>query len=1567
MTEAGTFETLLAEVGQALLPLRQALASPEAFAGLLRELGWRSEIIPRPVADLGSGVDALYDGLRGLPDDVGRALHAVQGVVAGVRAIATAPDASIPEPLRADGFREKFPKQLVDHLVVSYLRRLHPSVAYAVEAGGVIKTRYVPAGGNRPSYQHVSLDLADLPKALVDPSAVLSAAFRWGDQEFDYAGLAGQVDNLLVALGTSVYVEDSDHVVAEAVQGQPSELGAGPVDAVRAVLFEQVNDTAAGEGQEHRIAELRLMPLPAVGGALPGLAVLPSFEGEVGLRIPLGPDTVLIIRSDLDLRGGIALRMRPGSPIETIVGFANEGTPTRKDGSIEVVIERGAADAPPVLLIGSKDGTRLQFRTIAGTGGVRLVGGGADAFIEFEVRGLEFVFSPGGADGFIAKILSNVGFTAGADLTVGISHRDGFYFRGAANLELRIPTHIKIGPVEIQGLTITAAPSVDGLPVGLGATIKAKLGPVTALVEGIGLAADLVAKPNMDGNLGPLDVSLGFKPPKGVGLTIDAGVVKGGGFLYFDPDHGEYAGALELDFVGLVALKGIGLITTRMPDGSSGFSLLIVITAEFAGGGIQLGFGFKLLAVGGIIGLNRRMDLNALVEGVVSGAIESVMFPKDVVKNAPRIISDLRRFFPPEEGTFLIGPMAKLGWGTPTLVSVSLGVVIQIPPGTVAILGVLKCVLPHETLPLLVLQVDFVGAFEPDKSRLWFFAKMRDSRILFMTIDGGMGLLVSWGADAELVLSVGGFHPSFRPPPLPFPVPPRITVDILNMPGRLIRVTGYFAVTSNTVQFGARAEIRLGFGGFGIEGHLAFDALFRFSPFAFIIEISAGITLKAFGVGVFGIDLNFVLEGTSPWRAHGSGSISLLFFEISADFDITWGEEQNTTLPPVAVLALLEAEVRKIEGWQTRLPAGGFNPLVTLRQLTETDHSVLHPLGTLFIQQRVLPLGVRIDRIGGQRPSDGKRFTIEPEPDSGLVKASVVGERFPMAQFQDMDDAAKLSRPAFENADAGLELTADKGALAATRVVRRSARYELHILDANPPRPAGAAPARAATSPVSVMSLASGVGGRRRPRLYSPHPGVFGQLLEGSSTARSPLSRREARLRQPYDAAESVQVIGDRFVVAYLRNNHQAFPPAASGASTANFGSHAAADDAMAEWIHVEPRLDGQLHVVRESEVRGGGVVAPGTWSTTNPAPVLATDTDAVLLGGGVVLIAGGADATGRPVADTVLFDPVATTWTAASSLKTARRGHTTTVLPDGRVAVAGGLGADQAPLDSVEVYDPVAGTWTGAAAAMHIARYGHSAAVVNGTLLVAGGTGARDGQGRTALASAELFDLATLTKTGAQPRTDAPPMAYPRSGHQSVVLTDGRVLVIGGALLTGRGERAMTYCEIYQPGTNTWAPAASLTVPRKGHRATLIRKDNKDRVLVTGGDAVPTLPYRPESLAAAELYDVAANTWKPVADLPGGGRGGHRSLATRSGRVLVAGGTDRSRSTAGYRHAALFDPAVGTWTSTGPLGVGRWDFAAVTLADGRVLAVGGPTLAGAAAPGLDAAVLAATTEIYLP
>jgi hypothetical protein len=1566
MAGRGSFELVLAEIGQAVLPLREALRTPAACTAFMQKMGWRVDAVPQPLADLGPGLDALHDALRTLlgdgglnvggglstgisvdfsADNVARVLAAVQAVVDGVRGIAAAPDSALPEALRVDGFREKFPGQVLDFLVVTYLQRFHPAVAFGLRTLGIVKADYAPASGARPPYFHLSLDLADLPRLLGDPAQVFRSAFGWGETGFDFARLASQVDNLLMSIGVDVAIQHVPSSAAAAIQGTPAELAAPPVRVVKGVVFERTLP------EDRRLAaEVRLIELPGVDGALPGLALLPYFAGILDRELPLTPDLRLVVRSDLDLQGGIALRIRPGQRIETVVGFGNGGTPSSEDGSIEVVVLRGDAAAEPTLLLGSADGTRLRYRKIGATGGVRLTGAGADIYAEFDLRGLEFVFSPGGADGFIATILPGDGFTVGADLTVGVSHRDGFYFRGTSNLELQIPTHVELGALEIQALTISASPSGDGVPIGLGVTFRAGLGPIQALVEQIGLSANLVVKPDHDGNLGPLDVSFGFMAPKGVGLSVDAGIVSGGGFLYFDPARGEYAGALELEFAGFIAVKAIGLITTRMPDGSEGFSLLIVLTAEFGGGGIQLGFGFTLLGVGGILGLNRRMDFAALVEGVVSGSIESVMFPRDVIANAPRIISDLRKFFPPEDGTFLVGPMAKIGWGTPTLVTVSLGVIVEIPPGNVAILGVLKCILPSEDIPLLVLQVNFIGALEVDKSRLWFYAQMFESRILTMTIDGGMGLLVDWSGNPDFVLSVGGFHPSFKPPPLPFPVPPRLSVDILNAPGRLIRVSGYFAVTSNTAQFGAKAEVRLGFGGFGVEGHLAFDALFRFSPFSFIIRISAGVSLKAFGVGVFSIDLDFQLEGPSPWRAHGRGSISLLFFEISADFDITWGEERDTALPPVEVLGLLENEVRKVEGWQTRLPAGGVNPLVTLRQLPGTD-LVLHPLGSLFVHQRAIPLDVRIDRVGAQRPTDGKRFSVAPVPNKGLKRASITGEKFAMGQFQDSTDAEKLSRAAYEDQNAGLELVAEGGAILSPRVVRRSARYELYIVDNEPPETVITPGMRRRRVRMAAKAPA-------KPKLYSPPPAVFSRLLDGSSTARSPLSQHETRLRRPFTPDETVRVTGDHFIVAYRRNNRQAFPPASTGSTAASFRSEASANDAMADWIVADPSLSGQLHVLRRAEAGAGPVAEPGTWTPASKPLVPVSGTDAVRLAGGKVLVAGGVDATGKPVTTVSVFDPVAVTWaTGVQPLKTARLRHSTTRLADGRALAAGGLDTNGVPLASAEAYAPVANAWT-ETGNLTTARFGHTATAIGSQLLVVGGASVRG----AALASAEILDPRTLAWTATTPMIDA------RTGHQTVVLTDEKtkkvtVLVVGGAVPTGQGERALATCEIYDPETKVWTATGRLSLPRKGHQATLLPDG---RVLVTGGDAVPAMPYRQESLASAEIYDPIGKTWHPVASLPRGGRSGHRCVATPVGAVVV-GGVGRPGATGGFRAAAAFDPESETWTETGATAAGRRDFPAVDLADGRVFVAGGLARTGVAAPGPDPAELATTTEIYLP
>ncbi len=117
--------------------------------------------------------------------------------------------------------------------------------------------------------------------------------------------------------------------------------------------------------------------------------------------------------------------------------------------------------------------------------------------------------------------------------------------------------------------------------------------------------------------------------------------------------------------------------------------------------------------------------------------------------------------------------------------------------------------LPAEDLAILVLQVNFAGALEFDKQRFYFYASLFDSHVLFITISGSMGVLFAYGDNANFVVSVGGFHPQFNPPPLPFPAPQRIAIDIINESYARIHADGYFAVTTNTVQFGTHARLLL--------------------------------------------------------------------------------------------------------------------------------------------------------------------------------------------------------------------------------------------------------------------------------------------------------------------------------------------------------------------------------------------------------------------------------------------------------------------------------------------------------------------------------------------------------------------------------------------------------------------------------------------------------------------------------------------------------------------------------------------------------------------------------------
>ena len=1154
MSESSTLSVLARELGVSLLPLKERLEQ-SGFTGLVSELGLQ---LPPVIAEAPAVVtesNKLIGSLSFLPDNIETLINAIEAdntdqmvstaitltnvfvdIVSSINNFATAIDSmsssgglTPDEQNQISTFSLELARRLLDFLLIEYFKSKSKGAVATFGLLGILDDFEADSDASsslQPVYRRRTINFDNLKTLISRPENYLKDVYDFGNSGFNGSKLFPRIQNFLSEV-------EVDSTIVE-------PPGLDPF--LEAYLFRLSVHEAAS--------------------ALPGIDVrlrLPAVE-DFEQTYPLSELWSLVLRAAARFDAGLSLKILPPFDIE-LQPLA---------GTVEMDVSGGfvAEKKPDGMTLLSEPGIfRLSLEKVRLTIGVNSKitteesGVQIEPFAELEIKGGKLNVGSSSGDGFLQTILSGINIESEFGLAGRWKPSTGLLLHGSAGIEVAIPTHIEIGPIQLNTFYLGGEISTDGSPINLETSlgITLTLGPLTGVVERMGVNIGLDFPSDQSGNLGPLDIDIGFKPPNGIGLSIDAGVVKGGGYLYFDFDREEYAGALELVFSELIALKAIGLITTKMPDGSKGFSLLIIITVEF-GTGFQLGYGFVLLGVGGLLGLNRVVNIDPLKDGIRTGAVESVMFPKDVIANAPRIISDLRAFFPPQNDIFLVGPMAKIGWGTPTLISVQLGVILEFPSVNITILGVIKVVLPDEEADILRLQVNFIGRFEPSNSLLWFYAELYDSRVLFITLEGGFGLLVNWGDQANFVVSAGGFHPRYNPPPLPFPEPPRIAVNILNESYARVRIEGYFAVTSNSAQFGARAELFFGLSEFRIEGYLGFDALFQFDPFYFSFSISVSLSVKVFGIGLFSVGFSGLLEGPTPWHIEGEGSIGLLFFSISVPFEHTWGQSEDTKLDPIAIYPLLEKELKALTNWTAEVPTSN-SLLVSLRQLGESDSDqlVLHPVGKLRISQRKVPINFRMDKLGNQVPSDYTKFTINASLDTGGLSTNEVEERFAIGQYKNLDGSAQLSSPGYEPLESGLEVAVAGSQVKTSQATRRVIRYEQIIIDNNFRR----------YIKKFYKYFESGLG--------VLNEFLFAHFLKGNAVSKSALSQNYKKKLKPFD--EVIEVNVNKYSVAFNSDN-KAIDPAAI-----KFSSQAKANEFMQQQIKADVSLKNRLHVIPNTEL----------------------------------------------------------------------------------------------------------------------------------------------------------------------------------------------------------------------------------------------------------------------------------------------------------------------------------------------------------------------------------------------
>jgi hypothetical protein len=530
----------------------------------------------------------------------------------------------------------------------------------------------------------------------------------------------------------------------------------------------------------------------------------------------------------------------------------------------------------------------------------------------------------------------------------------------------------------------------------------------------------------------------GLEPPGGVGLSLDAGPVSGGGMLKKLSEL-EYGGALQLKILGIGAFA-YGIVGT-LPGGGATFVALIGI--RFPPPGIQLGFGFAISGLGGLIGINRRADTDLLRERLASGAAGNVLFNDNPMASAPMLLTEMSRFFPGEAGVFIVGPTLQINWLS--LLRLDVGVFVELPgPRKLFIAGSARMVIgASEELALIYLRLDFIGGIDFTKQLIFFDASLVNSHLIHIfKLTGGVALRIAYGSNGYFLFSAGGFHPSFNPGPLELPQLARVgstmslDVAIANV---WLKQQFYVALTSNTFQLGARTEAGIKIGPISAHGWFGFDALVQFDPFHFVATIDAGFDVEVAGVSLCSVNVRGQLSGPGPLVLEARASVRILFVRISANVTIPLGGTPTAQPVPIPdVLGRVFPEIARPEN----LRAEGEDRSVVFRALEPLPLPIVSPIGSLIWEQRRVPFGLDIQRLEGA-PLDG---THRISVDADGLDDDPEYDWFGVGTYRTLSDAEALNNARVTQEQSGVRV--GKGGFSHPTAVTHEITIDLVLLPA---------------------------------------------------------------------------------------------------------------------------------------------------------------------------------------------------------------------------------------------------------------------------------------------------------------------------------------------------------------------------------------------------------------------------------------------------------------------------------------------------------------------------------------
>lgn len=971
-------ESVLIRIGEALLPISQL--DSQSFKDLLSEIGIS--------AQNNLGLTDLVDSVN----ELSKVLHSDKPDILILMAKLEIVYNRIPSLVPGHG---SFTKRFVDYFLIQYLQHKNDYLYHLFLLIGIIELKPM---AESPPYILRTFRWDMIIKFISKPNSFMNnilSQYGWNlvNSELDWSKLLVRIGGLVESLGLLSGLYKQDETIA-------SQLDAGGMNNLELRISFSTGkswkpEESKGAGYEE--AGLNVSPWPSSihpankhtldNKPVKGISILPYkvatndtkvTEFDVSLS-PEGNNWALTFNlkslpesAEVAFNTGIGVIFAPNN--KKILYDLFQNGKSLEDFNLSISLQSKTPSPNEIVLFATADNSiSLKASGISYALIISKKNNKFEAAIEMKISEINFIIGGDFFDNLLKKIAPKDGFNLKLkDLTIGFSSKRNFYFgfneSFQTTLNYTVPIGKRIGPFTLNSVNLSLK------MIGKEPASKPEL---SISVSGTGTFANFVSveieKLGITSFLPELDegflMQLGkesnskdkfpfqFKKPDGLGFSISQGQISGGGFIRSTTNG--YDGAIELDLASF-KVQAIVIIESK-PD----VSLLLVVFAKFKPP-IQLGAGWKLTRIGGLIGFHRYVKEDEISKGIKDGSIENILFPENILSNSQNILSQFKRFFPYSSKNNIVGPAVKLEYGTPTLLEADFEIITDFPPsGRILIIGKLSSNIPNKRDALIKVNMGILGRIDFNEGKIQLKGSLYNSEILGFPLSGDIIVAASWKKSRYFIMSVGGFNPKYTPPS-DFPIKDlsRLSVSVTSW----VNIQGYWAMTPNTTQMGGKAEAKLEGGGASIEGAIEFDSIVQYSPLKFEYNFRASLSVKYKGKSFASMGVRGDITG--PYKMHITGTFSfkLLIKRVHAYASFSYGEDK-TIAEKTDLLEILRKQVIQNSNW--KVDAGDWINVGIIKNDSSVDDGsmLLDPFGTIMISQNVVPLLEYITRFGTAIPA----------------------------------------------------------------------------------------------------------------------------------------------------------------------------------------------------------------------------------------------------------------------------------------------------------------------------------------------------------------------------------------------------------------------------------------------------------------------------------------------------------------------------------------------------------------------------------------------------------------------